>query len=79
MNGSHVYSTPSGGEVEVTSVGSQADFDRYQWSDKRDVGQVLHWIRDGEQGELMLRCAENSRMASGRARIAQDESEGIWR
>lgn len=46
-HGSHIYSTPDGGEVEVTTVGTETH--KYYWDDKVFVGEVLQGLRDGQE------------------------------
>jgi len=49
--GTAFYSTPSGNEVEVTSVSYSPQPDYIPgWSDTVSVGEVISWIRQGNPG-----------------------------
>jgi hypothetical protein len=43
--GSVFWSTPDGGEVEVTAVSDSRDYPEYKWDDKVYVGEVVRWLR----------------------------------
>ena len=51
--GSIIFSTPDGGEVEVTAVISKGDdFQDYGWDDKKFVGPVVNYLHDGVKGKI---------------------------
>jgi hypothetical protein len=43
--GSVTYSTPDGGEVEVTAVSLSPDYSDYKWDDLISAGPVLKYLR----------------------------------
>ncbi len=48
ITGTLIYSTPSGEEVEVTSVGSDPNFSGIKLDDKILKGEVVKFLRDGK-------------------------------
>lgn len=49
LYGTHIYSTPSGGLMEVCSVDSKYP-EGYNWPDAQNCGPVDKWIRKGRTG-----------------------------
>lgn len=47
--GTVFWSTPEGGEIEVTGVTS-TDAHGYWWTDVVFVGRAVEWVRDGQPG-----------------------------
>lgn len=47
--GTHIYSTPDGREVEVTSVALDQVNPSNAWPDKRLVGEVVSLVRRGSE------------------------------
>lgn len=64
--GSLIYATPDGREVEITAVYHDAVAESYKWPDKKYVGEVTEWVRDGRTVSEMVRLQrENSRKSGG--------------
>jgi hypothetical protein len=52
--GSNWYTTPAGGEVEVTLV-AQEGANPPSWADTMYVGPVAEWIRKGQRSRYAVR------------------------
>ena len=54
-NASFVYSTPDGGEVEVTLVNQNKDgWSGYAWKDTVPMGEVVKYLRIGQRDDRWL-------------------------
>lgn len=46
-----IYATPDGKEVEVTGVFTDPEAKSYKWADKKCVGVVTGWLRQGVESK----------------------------
>lgn len=45
--GSAIYARPDGTEVEITALYDNPEGKTYMWEDKRCIGEITHYLRQG--------------------------------